>query len=460
MALRCFFFYRVNVVWGLVALCLVPEAGVVWAEASEDSQQAEETPAPHTHLHRGRPGVSRVADRVPIDEGLAQPWCEWECLTGDWWGSRPWLDDHGISFEIIYTADYFVNTRGGLNTSNTHTYRGLLDIGLTIDTEALGLWKGGTVFVDFQNIHGRDISLRHVGDLQALNNIDAPDRTQLAEYWYEQRLLDDKVRVKLGKMDANADFAYVEYGMEFINSSAGINPQIPAPQYPDPVLGIAVFVEPVEWFFLGAGVYDADGSGDHTGFDTAFHGRNDSFTIVELGFRPTFTLFGQELTGIYRVGGWYHSGTWDVFFEDDEDDEREPPTHRGNAGVYVAFDQLVFCEHPEIEGDTQGLGAFFELGWTPSSYNEISQFYGAGCQYVGLIPTRDNDVTGLGLFHAGLSGRVQALERRYSETAIELFHKFQITPSLSFKPDAQYIVNPGGDGRDALAFGLRMEAAF
>ena len=106
------------------------------------------------------------------------------------------------------------------------------------------------------------------------------------------------------------------------------------------------------------------------------------------------------------------------------------------------------------------MGAFFQFGWAPSAYNEISQYYGAGCQYVGLVPTRDEDVTGAGMFHVTLSGRVQSLEQRYSETAVELFHRFQITPSVSLKPDLQYIVNPGGNGRDALAVGVRVQMAF
>ena len=134
--------------------------------------------------------------------------------------------------------------------------------------------------------------------------------------------------------------------------------------------------------------------------------------------------------------------------------------HRGNAGVYLNFDQLLYRENPDAEDDEQGLGAFFQFAWAPSSYNEISQYYGFGGQYFGLIPTRDDDITGIGLYHVSLSGKVQSLEKRYSETAIEFFHKIQLTPFFSLKPDVQYIVNPGGDGRDALAAGVRLEIVF
>ena len=446
-----------------MALALAGLAGAglptVRAEDAEPHEQRHEVHRHEPHHPVRAPGPHGPIEQHRCPDDFSKPWWEWEHTTGDWAGARPWLDDRGLTLDIGYSADYFTNTYGGIDTSNAHVYRGLLDISLTVDTETMGLWEGGTFFIDFQNIHGRDISERFVGDLQALNNVDAPDRTQVSEYWYEQSLLADKVLVKLGKMDANANFAYVDYGIEIIHSSPGFHPTIPLPTYPDPALGVAVFVQPADWLYVGGGVFDANGTGERWDFESAFHGHNDSFTIMELGLSPSFAVLGQELPGTYRVGGWYHSGSWDVFF-DDLDGRRRPRTHRGNAGVYLAFDQLLFREHPDIDDDGQGLGAFFQFGWSPSAYSEISQYYGAGCQYVGLIPTRDEDITGVGMFHVSLSGRVQSLEQRYSETAVELFHRIQLTPWVSLKPDVQYIVNPGGDGRDALAAGVRLEFTF
>ena len=46
------------------------------------------------------------------------------------------------------------------------------------------------------------------------------------------------------------------------------------------------------------------------------------------------------------------------------------------------------------------------------------------------------------------------------ETAIELFYKAQLSPWMMLQPDLQFIANPGGDGRDAFVFGLRMELLF
>ena len=445
----------------------------------QDIDQPQETENVREHeddstLPRLEPHMLSERRRTPND--LAMPWSEWEHATGDWGGTRPWLDEHGLTLEIRYTADFFYNLRGGLNTSGAEQFRGLLGIGITLDTERLGLWKGGTVFISMFENHGTDITARHLGDLQAINNADASNRTRLYEFWYEHALFDDKLRIKLGKIDANADFAAPEYGGEFTQSSAGFSPTIPLTTWPDPGLGISVFVEPVDWLYFGAGVYDADSSGTRGGFDTAFHGRNDTFAIWELGVRPKLVLFGQEeMPGAYRVGGFYHSGDWDVYF-DDLGGRLQPRSHRGNAGVYVLWDQLLYREPKatpttlsssasfsaellEDEAAEQGLGLSFQCDWTPSRYNEITQHYGVSLQYTGLIPKRDEDVAGIGIHHVSLGGNVQSLHQRHSETDIEVFYKYQILPFMSIKPDLHYIVNPGGDGRNALVAGVRFEVS-
>jgi porin len=446
---------------GIAFVFVVMVADYAALAQDNDPQGREAGVRKHEGRVHGAPHkLHEVTEERRTPDDFSKPWTEWQHATGDWKGGRPWLDDHGITLEIDYLTDFLTNIRGGMNTNRANTYRGLLQMSATLDTETMGLWEGGTFFIDFQQIHGRDISIKHVGDLQALSNLDAPDRTQVAEYWYEHNFFGGKLRAKIGKIDVNADFNYVDYGIEHIHSSPGVNPTVYLmPQYPDPALGVSVFVEPADWIYFGGGIYDGQAEGNRWGFETTFHGRDDSFTIFELGFRPTLELGGQKLPGVYRVGGWYHSGVFDVFMND-LDGRLPARSHRGNAGVYFNFDQLLYRENPELEDDDQGLGMFFQFGWAPSAYNEISQYYGFGGQYVGSIPTRDEDITGFGLYHVSLSGRVQSLEGRYSETAIELFHKFQITPFFSLKPDIQYIVNPGGDGRDALVAGIRMQMTF
>jgi porin len=381
-------------------------------------------------------------------------------LTGNWGGARESLEQKGLSIDAVYIADFFGNFTGGINTSNAEQFRGWFQIGLELDTESAGLWTGGTFYIDMIQNHGTDITERHIGDLQSVNNSDAPNDTRLYEFWYEHRLFDDRLRLKLGKIDANTEFAASQYGAGFVHSSAGFSPTIPMPTWPDPAMGVVSVVEPADWLVLGAGVFDASGSGTRSGFETAFHAPDEVFTIAELGIRTNLDLFNQRnLPGTYRVGGWYHSGTFDEFFND-LGGRLPARSHRGNAGVYVVIDQRIFDEHPDIEEDNQGLGAFFQFAWAPSDYNEITQHYGLGVEYTGPFEGRDHDVFGLGMHHVTLSGEVQSLEGRHSETAIELFYQYQLAPAVIIKPDIQYIANPGGNGQDAIVGGIRLEIAF
>ena len=370
-------------------------------------------------------------------------------LLGDLAGMRPLLDDNGVIVEMAYIAEFFNNLRGGLNTDGAGEYRGNFDFTLTIDTERLGLLPG-SIFFYTQLGHGTSITADHVGDAQTLSNIDSGYLFQISEYWIEQLLFDGRLRVKLGKQDSAVDFVSVEYGGDFSQSSLAVIPTIPMPTFPDPSLGVAVFWELTDWLSFGAGVYEGAPKGGNSGFNTAFdrsrHG--GVFSIYEVTLKPVLGT-NKDLPGIYRFGGWHHSADFD---EVDGDGD----IIQGNYGFYLAFDQMLYHEKDDSD---QGLGAFVQYGWAPKNRNEISCYVGAGFSYVGLIPGRDEDITGIGVALALWSKR---LDNFTSETAIEFFYKIQLTDSVSIKPDIHYIANPGGEGtiKDAVALGARLEVVF
>ncbi len=397
-----------------------------------------------------------AAEATGTPDDLRGSWRRWQHATGDWGGSRPWLDEHGVSFGLAYTGEVFSNLRGGLNADGATEYRGNVDLTATLDTEKLGLWRGGSFFLYFQNGHGHGLSEEHVGDVQTLSNIDADDFSQISEYWFEQGLLAGRVRIKLGKQDANADFCALDSGGDFINSSFGVIPTVPMPTFPDPALGAVAFLDPADWMALGVGVYDGAPDGGTSGFDTVFGDDAVGFGLVELTLR-TSLLGDTSNSGAYRVGVWYHS-----------DDVEEiaaaltPEIFSENYGIYLAFDQLLFREGSD-SGEAQGLAAFAQFGWAPGDRNELAHYGGVGLVYTGALPGRDEDVLGVGVAHARFSKRLERLERpdgRTHETVLEVFYRAQLTPWLALQPDLQLIANPGGQGRNALAAGLRFAIEF
>jgi len=61
------------------------------------------------------------------------------------------LEERGLTWEAVYTGEFWANTKGGLKRDET--YLGNFDFTMTIDTEQAGLWKNGTFFVYFLDNH-------------------------------------------------------------------------------------------------------------------------------------------------------------------------------------------------------------------------------------------------------------------------------------------------------------------
>jgi porin len=372
-----------------------------------------------------------VAAAPPFAPASADPAEPIEAAPDDWRAARTRLEALGVALELSYTGESLFALRGGRNRGGE--YRGNVDLVVELDFEKLGIWRGGRLVVYGQNGHGRGISELRVGDVQTLSNLDAHRFTQLSECWLEQRLLEDRVRVKLGKQDANADFSASNFASDFLNSSFGAIPTVPMPTFPHPALGVSLFAEPAKWISLGMGIFDGGGG---------------AFTLIEGTLRST--LGRSSLPGRHRAGLWYHSGKWEEL-----SGSPEPGAHSGNYGVYAYSDQILYAE-PGTRGE-EGLGVFGQLGWAPRDRNEVTLYLGGGLSYQGLLPRRAEDAVGLGVAHARLSGRLRGENRGKSETAIELFYRAQLGSRVSMQPDLQLILHPGGEQRNAIAAGLRFE---
>jgi carbohydrate-selective porin OprB len=126
-----------------------------------------------------------------------------------------------------------------------------------LDAGRLFGWRGGRIHAAAQTLDGPTQAKRLVGDAQGFDNIDADRLRQVSEVCLEQGFLSSRLRLKLGKANANADFAHVESSGGFLNSSAGYRPTIEGfPTYPDPATGVALFAEASRWLSLAAGLYD------------------------------------------------------------------------------------------------------------------------------------------------------------------------------------------------------------
>lgn len=417
---------------------------------------------------RGEDGAPASAEEVATTQPVSSPslWnrlATTDRLTGGWGGARQKLEEAGITLDLGLTNVYQHNARGGVRT--LHRVSGSYDLELTLDLGKLGLLDGGTVYALADGSWDDGISdAGYVGDLFGVNGDAGGDvPVNLTELWYEQVLLDEKLRVRFGKIDLSVDFDTNAYAndetAQFLNNALIGTGNIPLP---DTGHGIQFVATPCDWFYFGAGVADADAVGSQTGFRTAYHGSAHTFSIYEFGFTPTWNTPLGKLPGNYRFGLWYDPQPKERFFNDLDGRRRTAPLETDDLGFYVNFDQLVLQENPQIEGDEQGLGLFCRYGYADGNVNEIDNFWSVGGQYRGLIPERDEDVLAFGVAQGQLSERLRLMEMNpRRETVLECYYNIQLLPWLNLSPDFQWILRPGGeDGRDAFVAGLRLQAAF
>ena len=411
------------------------------APAAPQQDPDEQDPAPRTG-RATRGDVTPATPELQINSHL----------TGDWGGWHDWLEKRGVEPTLALVTDASVIARGGVNRGATGL-RSLLDFECSFYSEPLLGWPDGRLYFDLQVQRGSDGS-RDTGDFQVYSNIDGPNRIQLAQIFAEQSFGDGALRLKLGKSDANSDFAYVEHGLRHIHSSFGFAPTVLAfPTYPDPAFGGAVFVEPGGALHFAAGVYDgatqAGIATGHRGPRTVLGSPSDLFAVGEVGLH---WRRGESLPGHFGLGAWRHTGSFARSSGGLDD---------GTTGYYLVGDQMLW--QPENDPDTnRGIGAFLQYGYADPEVSIVEHYFGCGATWTGPLAARPLDACGVGIAMALWRDRPSEDLAGAGEVAVELFYSLQLTPWLHLKPDVQYIRNPGGQPgvSDAWVATLRMSVEF
>ncbi|MCL2700814.1 MAG: carbohydrate porin [Phycisphaerae bacterium] len=382
-------------------------------------------------------------------------------LMDGWFDCRDQASDKGLDVNLTVINVYQQNFHGGLSTHRkAGRYSGYYNLELMVDFDKLKFIPGGSVYALAGGSWSEGIDGPSVGSLSNVNGGARGYRSiDLLELWYQQRLLDDRIRIRAGKIDLTGGpgdgsshpmwfdtnaYANCEK-TQFLNGALVINPLIP---FPEQGLGTVLYISPVDEVYVLLGVADSQADRRTTGFASAFKHDTRVIAMAEVGVTPKFDSPNGPMPGGYRVGMWYDPQPKLTFAGD---------VKRNDVGLYANFDQMIFKENDD-KNDKQGLGVFGRFGLADGDVSPTRQFYSAGLSYQGLIPTRDNDVIGIGIA-SGCLNRDFGFDRR-RETALELFYNVQITPWLMLTPGLQHITHAGGENRDALVGGLRLQVVF
>ncbi|MGA0531324.1 carbohydrate porin [Hansschlegelia sp. KR7-227] len=401
---------------------------------------------------------------------------EREKLTGDWGGARSALEDKGVSVEATFTGDFSTNTSGGLRRDEG--FSGLLQLGLTLDLEKLVGWQGGEIYAGAYFIRGHGLTTHEVGNLLTMSNIEFDHSNRLAEVYFKQTLLDDKLTFKIGQLAADGDFATSDTAGLFVNSTfgwpglMGVDLYSGGPAYPVPTPGVhAAYTFNDQWS-VQAGLYNGDPAGrdDKNDHNLDFPVNDGAFAIGELIY--THAPEGG-LPGVYKVGAWYNS----LHFEDlrraqnglslADPGADDPRRHDGAYAIYGVIDQTVWQEttatdlkDPKPEAAGRALSVFARGVVSPESDRSLIDYYfDVGFNFKGPFRSRPDDVFGVAFAYAHISKQAQRLDRdsiringsgtvRSSEMVIEASYQAAVAGWLKVQPFAQYVVRPGGGDPD------------
>ena len=398
----------------------------------------------------------------------AAPFLERETLTGEWFTKRPEMLDTGVEFFANYTAEVWGNTAGGLKTGSVYT--GLLDLGSELDLEKLVGWHGASAGTTWLWLSGQDASQNLVGNFLTISNIAGFNTFRMIEAWIEQDLFDGKLSLRAGQITADSEFLISDYSGLFINAEFGWSPlmgmNIPngASAFPVGGPGARVAFTPVESFTFLSAVYQGNVFAQDVnrhGFRWRLDAQNGFTWMNEAQFYWGKDDESKVQPGFAKVGAWFQSGQYADALADS--------TSSGNSGFYFVFDQMLFRENAKNDAKCdEGLGFFGRTGFTPPDRNVIDFFFDMGFTYKGLITGRDEDSLGLAYGFAALSPDARDSigasggEGAVSEMVLEATYQCVLTPWCILQPDAQLIVNPGGDKSipNAFVIGARLAIIF
>lgn len=386
---------------------------------------------------------------APLSDTYVGPPSEIEYgLLGNWGGVRQYLEEHGftLGFQAYLEGNSVLD--GGLRRRTS--MHALWDLTTTFDLDRIAGWKDTQLVMEAYAIGGQNPS-ENVGDAQYFSDISAPEVSEIAQLYVEKWFAGRTCRVKLGKMDANSDFAAPALGIESIHSSTAFSPtNFTLVTYPNPACGILGGWVPDEHWYLNLALYDgATWAGYPTGTlpaSTFFGDPADLFWIAESGYR--WQLGSGDLPGGISLGAWRHTG---VFTDSGGGD-----VHNTSA-QYASLDQVLSQANEEQSGGTKS--GFLQFGWANEDLAAIDRHYGLGFNWAGFSSARPDDALGLYLSQAHFS---RAFGFNADETVLELDYKCQCCRGVVLRPDLQYISNPGGDSSvdDALVLSLRCELDF
>ena len=406
-------------------------------------------------------------------------WSKGDYATGNWGGLRDRLAADGLTFFGYYTMDPAGNVTGGKRQGATYVDDWYF--GVTLDLDKLIGWTGGKFTVSGINRDGPSLTKGYVGSQFDVQQCYGGQNVFLYGVFLEQKLLDDKVILKVGRFSCSDDFnASPLYGYAMNNAFNGdirnvlFDTQFSA--YPYSTWAASLRVNPTPETYVQLGVFqnsDRQWDAHNNGLNWDIRNEDGVFAIGQVGWTPEFwkqavpsapdgkTAVEPVLKGLpghYWIGGTISTWEYPQF--------GTVVKATNSYGFYVHADQMIYQEAP---GSDQGLTVWAASGFYPQDNIAIMPFQvNGGLNYKGLFPGREDDHTMLqvayGRFSSNYADTVEAAGNGHPqyEMVVETGHRFAVTKFAYFQPDVQWVINPSGTHRiqNAIVLGAQVGVTF
>jgi porin len=357
--------------------------------------------------------------------------------------------EDSLKFEAVYNADYWVNTRGGIDEGDA--YMDMLDLTLEVDAGGVLGREGGTLFAYALYNNSETFSNEFVGDAQVVSNLDNSHVIRLMEFWYEQEFGESK-SLKFGLYDLNSEFDAIESAGLFLNSSHGIGPDYSqtgdnGPSiFPSSSLTLRYSQSLGDRLSYQLAVLDAVPGDINAPQKNTVDLSSDEGALLalEVNYHDDQQRFG--------LGSWYYT---------EETGTLDGLNQENNKGFYGIVERTLFTTRNGA-GEIKG---YARLGLAEKSVNQFANYIGAGLTFSRVNSIRPYDSFGLAVASGGNGSDYRNLtvsqgsKSDSRETNFELTYRAFISDRLVLQPDVQYIINPGTDPAldNALVVGVRAE---
>ena len=376
---------------------------------------------------------------APIREVGAECVCCREYLTGDMFGARSGLAEHGVVADLQLTQFYQDVANGGVEQRDA--YGGKLDYFFT--------FAKGFAVLHAETRIGETVILDAAGLAPVNSNMLYPgleNTTAITGLQFNLPLTSDQEWIatcgKINTLDLfNVIYPQTGRGVDgFMNGSVFL-PLSLIRTLPLSFLGAGVMKMHEGQIQGGLLVYDNQNSATTSGFDNLF----DNGANV-LGMWRFLTEFGG-LPGSHLFLGTWASGDYTVLDRTDwvfiPGAGLIAPQQSGSWSLLYILEQKLWAD-PCC--DKRSVGVLSQWGLADPKTSPYAWICNVSLQAQGLVACREDDTMGVGYFYTGLSGDLKNLAPRVLPLndlqGVELYYNAAITPWFHVTVDVQ-VVEPG-----------------